>query len=298
MTARALKGTAGMADPVVAEAARRAAEEAARKAAAEAARAAAAEAARLPKAAVDHQSKAAARSADAEARSGMRLEEPAPPPPPAPVAGVPRGPAVPHRYVDGYSDDVKLMQQRMKDAGIDPGPIDGLKGPLTRAAMAAYEQRFGKSAAEGLQVDPAHEEILGTERVETGGGVEASALDRVSGTVQEWIAEAKRILVASGIPAHKINEAAIATTIQHESSGNPAAVNNWDSNARKGTPSMGLMQTIRPTFEAHKLPGYDQILNPVHNIIAGVRYALDRYGSLENVPGIRSMAAGGRYRGY
>jgi SLT domain-containing protein len=42
----------------------------------------------------------------------------------------------------------------------------------------------------------------------------------------------------------------------------------------------------------------DQIMNPVHNIVAGVRYALNRYGSLENVPGIRSMARGGAYKGY
>jgi len=234
----------------------------------------------------------AGRAAESGVASKMKLEEA------APVAKVARGGAVPHSHVDGYSEDVKAMQQRMKAAGIDPGPIDGLKGPLTRAAMAAYEKKMGKSAAEGLQVDPAFEGIPGSARAAAGGAVDASVLGKVSGTVKEWIAQAKDILVRAGVPVDKLSKAAIATIIRHESGGNPRAVNNWDSNARKGTPSMGLMQTIRPTFERWKLPGMDQIMNPVHNIVAGVRYALNRYGSLENVPGIRSMARGGAYKGY
>lgn len=68
---------------------------------------------------------------------------------------------VPHWFVEPYSDAAKRMQQRMRDAGIDPGPIDGLKGPLTRAAMRRYQEQFGRSAAEGLEVDPAFEEIAG-----------------------------------------------------------------------------------------------------------------------------------------
>jgi SLT domain-containing protein len=36
----------------------------------------------------------------------------------------------------------------------------------------------------------------------------------------------------------------------------------------------------------------------VDNTIAGVRYAESRYGSLANVPGIKSMSNGGGYKGY
>ncbi|OAP27830.1 Transglycosylase SLT domain protein [Amycolatopsis sp. M39] len=71
-----------------------------------------------------------------------------------------------------------------------------------------------------------------------------------------------------------------------------------NSNAAAGHPSKGLMQCIDSTFNAHKLPGHDNIYNPVDNIIAGVRYSLDRYGSMSNVPGIAAMAHGGAYRGY
>lgn len=95
-----------------------------------------------------------------------------------------------------------------------------------------------------------------------------------------------------------MNAQDIATIIQHESSGDPNAQNNWDSNAQAGTPSIGLMQTIQPTFDANKLPGHDDIRNPVDNIIAGVRYAIGRYGSVSNVPGVIQVKQGGSYVGY
>jgi murein DD-endopeptidase MepM/ murein hydrolase activator NlpD len=69
------------------------------------------------------------------------------------------GKPVPHSHVEPYSEDVKRMQRKMQAAGIDPGPIDGLKGPLTRAGMRQYEARFGSSAAEGLDVDPGWAEL-------------------------------------------------------------------------------------------------------------------------------------------
>ncbi len=113
-----------------------------------------------------------------------------------------------------------------------------------------------------------------------------------------WIAQAQAELVKAGIPMSKMNAAQLGALIASESSNDPRAVNHWDSNAKAGHPSMGLMQTIRPTFEQYKLPGHDDITNPVDNIIAGVRYAVDRYGSISNVPGVRQLAAGNAYVGY
>ncbi|HEX4812438.1 MAG TPA: transglycosylase SLT domain-containing protein, partial [Nonomuraea sp.] len=90
----------------------------------------------------------------------------------------------------------------------------------------------------------------------------------------------------------------IWTIIYHESGGNPNAINNWDVNARNGVPSQGLMQTIPPTFNAHALPGYGSIREPVDNIIAGVLYTYSRYGDLAGHPGIASLERGGGYRPY
>lgn len=118
------------------------------------------------------------------------------------------------------------------------------------------------------------------------------------GNVEQWIREAIKILQANGIPVTEENIDEIWKIIEKESSGNPHAINLWDSNAQKGTPSKGLMQCIDSTFNAHKLPGHDDIWNPVDNIIAGVRYTFSRYGGFEGHPGLKAMAQGGGYQGY
>jgi hypothetical protein len=126
----------------------------------------------------------------------------------------------------------------------------------------------------------------------------AGAGEAPKGEVGDWIKEAQKLLAQAGIPADKMNAQDIARIIEHESSGNPNAVNNWDDNAKAGHPSIGLMQTIQPTFDAYKLPGHDNIRNPVDNIVAAVRYSVDKYGSVSNVPGIKGLNGGGGYVGY
>jgi hypothetical protein len=96
-----------------------------------------------------------------------------------------------------------------------------------------------------------------------------------------WVAQAQSILAAHG--DHVPPAAAIEARAMTESSGNPSAVNNWDSNALAGTPSEGLMQTIVPTFNTYALPGHTDIWNPVDNILAAVRYANATYGAFENI---------------
>lgn len=69
--------------------------------------------------------------------------------------------------------------------------------------------------------------------------------------------------------------------MQTESGGNPNAINLWDSNAVAGHPSKGLLQTIDSTFKAYARPGYDKnVYDPLSNILASIRYAVARYGSL------------------
>lgn len=108
----------------------------------------------------------------------------------------------------------------------------------------------------------------------------------------------KMALIKCGLPANDEYIRGLTIIIQKESSWDPNVVNRWDSNWRRGTPSMGLIQTIEPTFNSHKMEGFDDILNPLHNMIAGIRYAVKRYGDLLNVPGLRSMRNGGQYKGY
>lgn len=65
---------------------------------------------------------------------------------------------------------------------------------------------------------------------------------------------------------------------KRESNYQPNAVNNWDINAQRGTPSKGLFQMIQPTFVANAKSGYTNFNNPLHQGIAALQYIVRRYG--------------------
>jgi soluble lytic murein transglycosylase-like protein len=104
------------------------------------------------------------------------------------------------------------------------------------------------------------------------------------GGLDGWIAEALQTMQLPQALAPSVKRIILA-----ESGGNPRAINRWDSNARRGTPSRGLMQTIPATFRAYVHPDLSArpIVDPVANITAGVRYMIDRYG-------METLEAGGR----
>jgi hypothetical protein len=84
----------------------------------------------------------------------------------------------------------------------------------------------------------------------------------------------------------------LSVLIGRESGGNPNAINLWDSNAKAGHPSQGLMQTIPGTFQAYHQAGTSwNILDPVANIAAGINYIRSRYGSIFNVQQANPNAA-------
>ena len=107
--------------------------------------------------------------------------------------------------------------------------------------------------------------------------------DSVGGSgVERWRNVAIRALKMTGqYSAANLN--ALLNQMRTESNGNPNAVNNWDINAKNGTPSKGLMQVIDPTFKAYAMPGFNSnIYDPLSNILASIKYALATYGSLTN----------------
>ncbi|MFG2356690.1 transglycosylase SLT domain-containing protein [Streptomyces sp. NPDC048521] len=98
-----------------------------------------------------------------------------------------------------------------------------------------------------------------------------------------WIRESLAIMAEKKIPG---TYNGIYRNIIRESSGNPMAINLWDSNAAKGIPSKGLLQVIDPTFNAYHVAGTSfNIYDPVANITAACNYAAARYGSIDNVFG-------------
>ncbi|MEU2825616.1 transglycosylase SLT domain-containing protein [Streptomyces bacillaris] len=135
-----------------------------------------------------------------------------------------------------------------------------------RAASAERADRSARAAAPAAQAAPA-----------------AAAPTAYTNDLDGWIKESLAVMAQHGIPG---TYEGIHRNIIRESSGNPNAINNWDSNAAKGTPSKGLLQVIDPTFRAYHVPGTStDSYDPVANIVAACNYAADRYGSIDNVFG-------------
>jgi hypothetical protein len=117
-------------------------------------------------------------------------------------------------------------------------------------------------------------------------------------TLHWWICAAGHTLEQHGVSRGRLSTNAAYIVVKHESGANPRAFNGWDSNAAAGHPSDGIAQVIGPTFRAYALAGHHNIWNPVDNMIAAFRYAISRYGSMNNIPGVVNVRQGGSYVGY
>lgn len=120
-------------------------------------------------------------------------------------------------------------------------------------------------------------------KASTASAVTPAAAKTYTNDLDGWIKESLDIMAQQGIPG---SYDGIYRNVMRESSGNPQAMNNWDSNAAAGTPSKGLLQTIDPTFNAYHVAGTSMDpFDPVANITAACNYAAARYGSIDNVFG-------------
>ncbi|ARI54583.1 peptidase M23 [Streptomyces sp. S8] len=110
------------------------------------------------------------------------------------------------------------------------------------------------------------------------GGDAGAGVERFRGVVTQALGQVGQSLSLVNTTLRRMNQ---------ESSGNPRAVNRNDINWINGTPSVGLMQVIRPTFEAfagkYRKTGpflHGVSVDPMANVYASMRYALKTYGSL------------------
>lgn len=111
----------------------------------------------------------------------------------------------------------------------------------------------------------------------------AHAASASPASIDAWIRQALTVMAQQGIPG---SYDGIYRNVMRESSGNPYAINLWDSNAAAGIPSKGLLQVIDPTFRTYHVDGTSwDIYDPVANITAACNYATHRYGSIDNVNG-------------
>ncbi|MER7181402.1 transglycosylase SLT domain-containing protein [Streptomyces hyaluromycini] len=128
--------------------------------------------------------------------------------------------------------------------------------------------------------------LIGATAASAAGSSTSTASTTLAGypnNLDGWIRESLAIMREKSIPG---TYNGIYRNIMRESSGNPRAINLWDSNAAKGIPSKGLLQVIDPTFKTYHVAGTSfDIYDPVANITAACNYAAARYGSMDNVHG-------------
>ncbi|MFX3616220.1 MAG: phage tail tape measure protein [Sporolactobacillus sp.] len=146
---------------------------------------------------------------------------------------------------------------------------------------------------------PAVKKLLGSAISKVAHSSGAAAMGDIKGvnlpgSAKAWIAKGMKLAGVSGANWAK----GLAIIAQHESGGNQSAVNRTDSNAKAGHPSAGLMQMIQSTFAAHAVKGHTTWMNPIDQVASAVGYIKSRYGGINGVPGIASMAKGGKYVGY
>lgn len=90
---------------------------------------------------------------------------------------------------------------------------------------------------------------------------------------------------AKGLVGVNYSTSQIESLMLSESSGDPNAINDYDSNAQNGDPSRGLMQTIGATFNEWHVSGTStNIYDPLANIAAALNYIKDVYGYVPNSP--------------
>jgi hypothetical protein len=185
---------------------------------------------------------------------------------------------------EGPYDAVLAADRTALEAAVDAAPAVSVL-PVELAAEAVPAEVHVARVVQAAELAKLHAEQAERQRIE-------ALIDR--GGVDGWIAEALQVLELPQSLASSVKKIVMA-----ESGGNPRAINNWDSNARRGTPSQGLMQTIPSTYKAYVHPEMKNrpITDPVANITAGIRYMIDNYGMKTLQAGGRSSSSG-NYVGY
>lgn len=173
-------------------------------------------------------------------------------------------------YADGIGDiDIWSFYGNSK------GLVDAITKQISYKGMTAFSSNLGGSMVSTFAGEmPAWVDKLFEEC-----GQSISSYVSSKG-VSQWLPTVVRALKMEGLYSLG-NVARTLFQMRTESGGNPHAINLWDSNAKKGIPSKGLMQVIDPTFKAYARSGFDKnIYDPLSNVLASIRYAVSRYGSL------------------
>ncbi|MFB4196853.1 transglycosylase SLT domain-containing protein [Streptomyces carpaticus] len=169
-------------------------------------------------------------------------------------------------------------QQAAEELAAQQAEAERAAAAEAAASRAAERETLAQAEAAAAEVTAAPEAPAPAEPAPA-----APAAPTYTDDLDGWIREALDIMAEHGIPG---SYDGLYRNIMRESSGDPNAINDWDINWINGTPSIGLLQVIQPTFDAYHVEGTAYSLyDPVANIVAAANYAWDRYGSIDNVNG-------------
>lgn len=161
--------------------------------------------------------------------------------------------------------------------GLVRGAMDKIMDPIMGAIPegAGLVGGLGKGLAE---------KVYGTfkdwvlSKVPGGGGSSANGDWVGSPGVEQFRPLVEKLLREKGHDLGLVGS--VLRRMNQESSGNPNAINDWDSNALAGWPTKGLMQMRDDTFINNADPGYTNIWDPEHNLRSSLNYAMNEYGSI------------------
>nr|DAV95870.1 MAG TPA: tail tape measure [Caudoviricetes sp.] len=169
---------------------------------------------------------------------------------------------------------------KVLDVAIAPakGLIAGISGLFP--GYAGEVMRGGGNAI----LDGARDWVVNTLKGKDEHGNDAASAHAVApsgGGVMRWRDTVVQALGIAGLPATDAYVNAWLSQIQSESNGDPNVTQNGyvDINTITGDLAMGLVQVIGSTFAAFRDPSLpNNRLDPLANLVAGMRYASARYG--------------------
>lgn len=163
------------------------------------------------------------------------------------------------------SKQIAKQGQRIK-----PGQLIGKSGDtgnFVRGAHLHFQLMKGSHAGNDTAKDP----LKWLKSLKGGGKVGGSG----SANARKAIKKAQAIL-GGRYKSSYITEQMMRVA-KRESNFQAGAVNNWDSNAKAGTPSKGMFQMIEPSFKAYAKAGHGNILNPTDQAISAMRYIVGKW---------------------
>ncbi|MFH9606856.1 NlpC/P60 family protein [Streptomyces sp. NPDC017448] len=197
---------------------------------------------------------------------------------------------------DGEQDD-NTQQPQSGNSGGDSGSmvlsdsvgsteeVEAVTSALSGVRHTLLNTPMGSSSAGSEEADSGGEEGAGG-----AASIGSYKWGKIDGKFEDipappgWVQTAiKKGMSAAGVSGAKWARG-LVTIAYRESNYRKNAVNNWDSNAKNGTPSKGLMQVIGPTFKAHRAKSLpNDPLNPAASVAASANYIESRYRDISRV---------------